>query len=101
MTQLRLSVRARADLAEIARYTQARWGSEQAAKYLNSVEACWELAGNPGLGRELDAVRHGLRRMEHGSHVVFYQTDGVSILVLRILHKSMLPGLHLCEEEQP
>lgn len=79
---------------EIARFTKARWGSEQAAKYVNSVEACCELlANNPEIGRKFEAVQANLRRMEHGSHVVFYRADGASILVLRILHKSMLPRL--------
>jgi plasmid stabilization system protein ParE len=44
-------------------------------------------------GKKFEAVQPGLRRMEHGSHVVFYRAAGASILVLLILHKSMLPRL--------
>jgi toxin ParE1/3/4 len=86
---------AESDLEEIAAYTLREWGEAQATLYLSQLEHCCErLGGNPGLGRSCDAVREGLRRMEQGSHVVFYNTDGSGIVVERILHKSMVPELH-------
>jgi toxin ParE1/3/4 len=57
------------------------------------------LAGNPGLGRSCDHVRPGLRRMEHGKHVVFYREEAGGILVVRILHRLMLPEKHSIDEE--
>jgi toxin ParE1/3/4 len=89
----RFSRRAEADLSSIGAYTVERWGTKQAAQYLDELEACCRmLANNPGLGRPCGNVRPGLRRMDHGKHVVFYrpQKSG-GILVSRILHQRMLP----------
>jgi hypothetical protein len=47
--------------------------------------------GNPALGRACDYIRPGLRRMEHGRHVVFYRQAAGGIPVSRILRQRMLP----------
>jgi toxin ParE1/3/4 len=96
----RLSCRAEVDLMEIARYTLQRWGEDQTIRYLDGLEACCQqLAGNPELGRQCDDIRPGLRRMEHGRHVVFYRPEAGGILVSRILHQRMLSERHGLEEE--
>jgi toxin ParE1/3/4 len=60
------------------------------------------LADNPALGRVSDDVRPGLRRMEHGRHVVFYRESAGGILVSRILHQRMLPERHsLADDDGP
>jgi len=41
-----------------------------------------------------DNVRRGLRRMEHGRHVIFYRRDTRDIIVTRVLHQRMLPDRH-------
>jgi plasmid stabilization system protein ParE len=41
----------------------------------------------------------GLRRLEHGKHVVFYRQERGGILVSRILHQGMLPELHSTEDQ--
>lgn len=46
------------------------------------------------MGRPCDEVRRGLRRMEHGKHVVFYRREPTGILISRILRQSMLPSKH-------
>ena len=94
MRKLRYSRLAEADLDEIAAYTIGEWGEAQAGLYLSELQdGCERLAGNAGLGRSCDAVRKRLRRMEQGSHVVFYNTDESGVLVVRILHKSVVPEL--------
>jgi len=88
----RFSRRAESDLLEIIRYTLHRWGEDQAIRYIDGLEACCEqLAGNPALGRACDEIRPGLRRMEHGRHVVFYRREGSGVFISRILHQRMLP----------
>ncbi len=59
------------------------------------------LADSPALGRLCDDIRPGLRRQEHGKHVVFYrlQRSG-GILVVRILHQRMLPQRHAIENDE-
>jgi antitoxin ParD1/3/4 len=57
---------------------------------LRLVARCWPTILM--LGRPCDDIRPGLRRMEHGKHVVFYRLQKPGgILVVRILHQRMLP----------
>ncbi|MGH9610445.1 MAG: type II toxin-antitoxin system RelE/ParE family toxin [Bryobacteraceae bacterium] len=99
MGAFRLSRRAEADLAEIARYTMHVWGADQTIRYLDSLEECCQkLAENPALGRPCDYIRPGLRRMEHARHVLFYRRDASGVLISRILHERMLPEQHDLDE---
>jgi toxin ParE1/3/4 len=96
----RFSRRAEADLLSIGDYTLHKWGKPQALRYLAELEACCEtLAANPAMGRRCDHVRRGLRRHEHGKHVLFYREERGGILVSRILHQRMLPERHDLDEE--
>jgi toxin ParE1/3/4 len=98
--KFRFSRRAEADLLSIGDYTLHKWGKAQAARYIRELEACCHtLAGNPALGRLCEHVRPGLRRHEHGRHVVFYRQGRGGILVSRILHQRMLPGRHALDGE--
>jgi toxin ParE1/3/4 len=91
----RFSRRAESDLLSIGDYTLQKCGKAQAARYIRALEVCCQtLANNPALGRPCDDVRPGLRRLEHGKHVVFYRRERDGILVSRILHHSMLPERH-------
>jgi toxin ParE1/3/4 len=88
----RFSRRAEADLLGTGEYTLRTWGRAQTTRYLADLEVfCQTLSDNPSLGRPCDNVRPGLRRIEHGKHVVFYRQETTGILVVRILHQSMLP----------
>jgi toxin ParE1/3/4 len=96
----RFSRRAEADLLSIGDYTLCEWGRTQAARYLGELEVCCQtLVGNPALGRFCDDVRPGLRRHEHGMHVVFYRQERSGILVSRILHQRMLPDRHAIDDQ--
>lgn len=100
MSLFRLSRRAEADLLAIAAYTLRTWGEDQAIRYLDGLEACCRmLADNPPLGRACDDIRPGLRRMEHGRHVVLYRQAAGGILVSRILHQRMLPERQSIDDE--
>ncbi len=100
MSKVRFSRRAEADLLSIADYTLRKWGKAQAARYLGEIEACCRmLADNPALGRLCDEVRPGLRRHEHGKHVLFYREERGGILLSRILHQRMLPDRHVMDDQ--
>ena len=87
--------RAESDLLSIGEFTLRTWGKGQTIRYLNELEVCCQrLAGNPSLGRNGDYIRAGLRRLEHGSHVVFYRQQRHGVLISRILHQRMLPRKH-------
>jgi toxin ParE1/3/4 len=100
MGKFRFSRRAEADLLNIGAYTLRKWGKTQAARYLGELETCCQtLAVNPTLGRLCDDIRPGLRRHEHGRHVLFYRQDRGGILVSRILHQRMLPHRHALDDQ--
>jgi toxin ParE1/3/4 len=89
---------AKADLQDISRYTRQTWGKSQARTYVVHMrDRCQWLAGNPNLGRLYGSARPGLRRMEQGSHVIFYRETSSGVLITRILHRGMLPGQHALE----
>jgi toxin ParE1/3/4 len=90
-----LSRLAQTDLTRIADYTLDAWGEQQAFRYLDDLEDCFErLVHAPEIGRACDRIRKGYRRLEHARHVIFYRIDRDSIFIRRILHQGMLPGEH-------
>lgn len=96
MADFRLSPRAETDLAEIAAYTIETFGVEQARRYRDDLEACFQsLAQSPRLGRSAEWLAAGLRRFEHRSHVVFYVEDERGVVVVRVLHVRMDASRHL------
>ena len=87
-------------MLSIGDYTIRTSGKAQAARYLGELEACCQtLSDNPALGRLCAEVRPGLRRLEHGKHVVFYRQERAGILVSRILHQRMLPDRHIDDDQ--
>ena len=75
----------------IAIFSQQEWGEIQAKKYIRELrECCALLVLNPDIGRAATLGRWSGRRMEQGSHVIFYRADRTGILVQRVLHKNML-----------
>ena len=100
MGTVRFSRSAEADLLRIGEYTLRTWGKSQAARYLGGFEVlCRTLAANPFLGRLCNEIRPGLRRTEHGMHVVFYRQERSGIRIIRILHQRMLPDRHAMEDK--
>lgn len=86
-----LTKRAMTDLEDIGRYTQEHWGPEQRNKYLTMLDSCFQqLAEIPTKGRDCSNIRHGYRKMNVGSHVVFYrQKRSDEIEIVRVLHGRM------------
>ena len=91
MKPFNLTVFAKADLKDIAVFTQRKWGPEQRNIYLKQFDDAFRmLSKNPDIGKGCDEIRAGYRKFPQGSHVIFYkQTNSQEILVIRILHKSM------------
>ena len=96
MAEYRLTSRAGADLAGIADYAIEAFGVEQARRYRDESEACFEsLAGSPRLGRDASQLVPGPRRFEHRSQTIFYAEEGEGVLIIRILHVGMDALRHL------
>lgn len=94
--EFRLSPKAQSDLGGVFDYTVARWGLEQALRYIDLIEAaCEDLAGRPGRGQNCEAVRPGYRRCGVERHFIYYRRAAYGIDVVRILHQRMDAGRHL------
>ncbi len=91
MTPFKLTVLAKADLKDIALFTQSKWGKEQRNLYLKQFDDSFHmLSKNPEIGKNCGWIKQGYRKFPQGSHVIFYeQIAHCEILIVRILHKSM------------
>lgn len=90
MRNLCLSRLAASDLGEIADYTIAEFGIEQARKYRDQFQGCFDaLLANPNLGRSAEDITPALRRIRQQAHVIFYSPTEEEILIVRVLHHSM------------
>jgi len=96
LNSFRLTRRAEQDLYDIFLYGYERFGIAQADRYASDMEACFQLlANNPRLGREAKAIAPGVRRHEHGSHVILYEESDAGVLILAVLHKKSVIRLPL------
>jgi toxin ParE1/3/4 len=101
VTKFQFSRLAEADLLRIGEYTLHKWGDAQAARYIGELEdCCHTLANNPALGRRCDDIRPGLRRHEHGKHVLLFRQERGGILISRILHQRMLPERQPIDDDE-
>ncbi|SJZ39918.1 toxin ParE1/3/4 [Trichlorobacter thiogenes] len=91
MPAFTLTNMAKADMKEIATFTQNRWGREQRNLYLQMLDVSFhQLAANPLKGKDCSDIRIGYRKFNAGSHVIFYrQTCADMIEIVRVLHGHM------------
>lgn len=90
MSSFDVSKAARADLKNIAAYTQKTWGASQRRKYLKGLDKTFHfLSDNPFSGNQCDYIIKGLRKHLYESHIIFYEISQSSVFIVRVLHKSM------------
>jgi len=95
-SDIHFSPRAGHDIDKIYDRTEAKWGFEQAEKYIYELKAaCHGLAETPRLGRSIDHFRRGYFILGCGSHNIFFREEKTRIVVIRILHNRMDPARHL------
>lgn len=96
MKAYRLTPAAQRDLSEIWDFTEERWDTGQAEKYIAELRAAIErVAADPERGRACDEIREGYRRYGIGSHLLFFVETADSVDIVRILHQRMDPTRHL------
>ncbi len=94
--RLRLRPAARKDIDDIWRYTSDMWSKRKANEYVRMLTGSLDVVdANPGLARLAGVGEPGLRKYVAGSHVIYFHIEPASIDVVRILHGSMDPKLHL------
>lgn len=86
-----LTVGAAADVQEIARYTQKKWGAAKREAYIQQIEtAASELATGRGVFRERGDLYPGVRVRRVGHHYIFCLPQvNAPALILAILHERM------------
>lgn len=88
--RLELTPRAARDLEDIFDWSAETWGTEQAARYVRSLQAAMErILRFPELGRPIDDIKAGVRILPVESHIVVYRRSADAIGVVRILHGRM------------
>ncbi|WAP70421.1 type II toxin-antitoxin system RelE/ParE family toxin [Jiella pelagia] len=97
MSRLRFTPAADRDLAAIYMFSFARFGSDQADRYVTQiVERCEAVASGRLPSRDASRYRKRLRSHRTGSHIVFHFEDSDGGLnVVRILHSRMSISDHL------
>jgi len=82
-----IAAAARADLADIYRYTAERWGIQQADLYQASLTKHFAIiAEHPLMGVARGSLRKGLRSHQVESHVVYYRVHRGEVEFARVLH---------------
>ena len=96
MSRFHLTIDAKSDLLEIRSYTIENWGYLQSEKYLAELyNTIVTLSENPLIGLERPDVSSNTFSFSHVSHVIYYQSHGRKIIIFAVLHKGMVPHLHL------
>lgn len=84
------------DIKNITKQSIIDFGEQQTDKYLQGLEESLELlADNPKLGRAFSLAKLEFYYYRYVSHVIYYQQRKQDIFIVRILHKKMLPEIHL------
>lgn len=96
MPTLRVSKAAGADLENIGKYTQERWGAGKRIEYLDALAAKFEtLSQTPTLAAERLDYDPPVRIYHHEKHLIVYAIDDGGILIVRVLHQRMNVSAHL------
>jgi toxin ParE1/3/4 len=94
--KLRISGPAKRDLERIGEYARRKWGAAQKRKYLGQIkDGIKALRDAPGIGARRDDIHTGLRAHPTRKHVIFYRETKTELTIVRVLHESMNPELHL------
>jgi toxin ParE1/3/4 len=94
--KLLISGPATRDLERIGDYTRAEWGAAQKRKYLGQIKDGFKaLRDTPGVGARRDDIDKGLRAHPVRRHIIFYRETKAELTIIRVLHESMNPDLHL------
>lgn len=91
MNSFNLTAKAKADLIEIAKYTEKKWSKEQRNFYLKQFDDAFNMISkNPNAGTKCDYIKIDYLKFLQGSHIIFYKKNTTKqIEIVRILHKRM------------
>ena len=87
----RITRAAKADLLEVGRFSEQRWGATQRRQYLALLERAFrQIADYPRIGKRCDEIRKGYFQMVARRHIIFYRLgDDGQVEIIRMLHQSV------------
>jgi toxin ParE1/3/4 len=86
--EFRLTRQADKDMLDIFVFGVEIFGSFQARKYANDLLHCFGLlADSPRMGRVASTLGAEVRRHEHQSHVILYETAEFGVLIVGVVHR--------------
>ncbi|MBL0192352.1 MAG: type II toxin-antitoxin system RelE/ParE family toxin [Saprospiraceae bacterium] len=89
-TSFEISKLALKDLDEIWKYSAEQWSQQQANRYYEDIsEMILEICHNPEIGKPIDYISQGHRRLNVRSHMLVYKVKNEIIYIDRILHQKM------------
>lgn len=90
MAEVRLRAAADADLEAILNHSIEQWGQAAGEAYLAGFGRAFDLLGRHPLAGALRAeIVPPIRCLPHRSHRIFYDVDGETIWIVRVLHHAM------------
>jgi toxin ParE1/3/4 len=90
MKKFLITPKARADLRDISRYTDKKWGRQQRFNYIKQLQDRFSyLANKPQRGKKRDEIIGSPYSYHEGRHVIFYRITSAGIEIMRVLHDSM------------
>lgn len=90
MAELHVRPAASADLADIYAFSLERFGADSANAYHDGLQAAvQQLADYPLSGRIHPGLRPSVRSLNFRKHHIFYDYDGGTVWVVRILHQAV------------
>lgn len=93
-TRLFLTQRAKEDIQKIADFSQQRWGTRVASRYLDDLESALDrLLAQPDLALAEPQLHPQLRFYRVNKHLLACDRQAKALIVLTVLHVSMdIPG---------
>jgi toxin ParE1/3/4 len=90
VAEVRLRQAADADLAAILAYSVAEFGAAVGEAYLRSFERAFDLLRrHPEVGALREEIDPPIRCLSDRSHRIFYDVEGQTVWIVRVLHHAM------------
>ena|SRR5690606_22185523 len=94
--EYRLTSDAQSDLIKIRQFTLEKWGVEQSKKYLSELRHTLQLiAEKPSVGKSRVDVAPNVMSFPYASHIIYYIAINDQVVIFGVLHKRMVPSMHL------
>jgi toxin ParE1/3/4 len=93
MAEVIVRAEAEEDLLDIYAHGVEEFGVEAARKYMAGIDqALIRLGNHPLIGPSYPGLRSPIRYLNYRRHHIFYDYDGVTVWVVRILHHAIEAG---------